>query len=69
MVFLITSTSNASYIYLPIVKKLMSLSLSGRLVFERIKSKATYIPKGSSQPVQLPGNYQHICKHAFICQN
>ncbi len=28
---------------------------SGKLVYDRIKLKAQYIPKGSSVPVQLPG--------------
>jgi hypothetical protein len=31
------------------------LDTFGRLVFDRIRSKATYLPKGASLPVQLPG--------------
>lgn len=33
------------------------LDTFGKLVYDRIKNKATYVPKGSAKPIQLPDNF------------
>ena len=44
------------------------LDTFGKLVFERLRDKAQYIPPGSGVPIKLPGNSRDTTKDGFSDQ-